>query len=82
MALIFFGSWVGQYKNGVIIYYFIIEKDTIKILKQTDNEIIFQGITETEKGRLPIKVKLRSKPSIEYFKGIFKNEYNDKKIRG
>lgn len=66
----FFGSWVGQYENGIIIYHYLIEKNTIKVLKKTDEEIVFNGITETKKGRLPIEVKLRSKPSIEYFKEI------------
>lgn len=66
----FFASWVGQYKDGIIIYYYLIEKDTIKVLKNTDEEIIFQGMTETKKGRLPIEVNLRSKPSINYFKDI------------
>ncbi len=78
----FFGSWVGQYKDGIIIYYYVVEKDKIKVLKETDEEIIFQGITETEKGRLPIEVRLRSKSSIEYFKGIFQNEDRDKGIKG
>lgn len=66
----FFGSWVGQYKDGIIIYYYLIKRDTIKVLKNTDEEIIFQGMTETKKGTLPIEVKLRSRPSIKYFKNI------------
>ncbi|MCB5559944.1 hypothetical protein [Anaerosalibacter bizertensis] len=31
----FFGSWVGRYKDGIIIYYYLIKGDTIKVLKNT-----------------------------------------------
>nr|WP_300001787.1 hypothetical protein [Tissierella sp.] len=60
-----FGSWVGKYDDGLIIYFYLIDYDSIKISKCSKDEIIFSGITKQE--TIPINVTLKSKKSISYF---------------
>lgn len=59
-----FGSWVGEYDNGLIIYYYLIDYDSIKITEKTKDKIVFSGITKHE--GTPINVVLKSKKSINY----------------
>src|SRR5699024_12761747 len=38
-----FGTRIGKYESGIIVYHYPIERDTIKIVKESDIEIIFIG---------------------------------------
>ncbi len=60
-----FGSWVGKYDDGLIIYFYLIDYDSIKISKCSKDEIVFSGTTKQES--IPINVTLKSKKSISYF---------------
>ena len=60
-----FGSWIGKYDEGLIIYFHLIDYDSIKISKCSKDEIVFSGITKQE--GIPINVTLKSKRSISYF---------------
>lgn len=60
-----FGSWIGQYDEGLIIYFYLIDYDSLKISKCTKDEIVFSGITKQES--IPIHVTLKSKRSVSYF---------------
>ena len=59
------GSWLGKYENGVIVYFYLIDYDSIEISKLSKEEIIFSGREKQED--IPINVTLRSKVSINYF---------------
>lgn len=59
------GSWVGKCKNGIIVYFYLIDYDSIKVSKLSEEEIIFSGREKQE--NIPINITLRSKPSINYF---------------
>ena len=65
-----FGSWIGTYDNGIIIYFYLINFDSIKIIKNSPNNIVFSGITKYE--NTPILVNLKSKKSINYFEPLLK----------
>ncbi len=64
-----FGSWVGTYSNGIIIYDYMVIGNSIKI--KTMNEDLIEFIGELEKENRRIKVKLKSKRSIEWFKEVW-----------
>lgn len=66
-----FGSWVGEYDNGLIIYFYLIDYDSIKITKKSKDEIIFSGVSKYEK--IPINVTLKSKKSIDYIYPLLNN---------
>lgn len=66
-----FGSWVGEYNNGLIVYFYLIDCDSIKISKLTKEEISFSGIEK--QNDIPINVTLKSKPSINYFYPLLNN---------
>ena len=70
MGVDLFGSWIGTYDNGIIIYSYLINYDSIKIIKSSPNKIIFSGITKYQ--GTPILVNLKSKKSINYFKPLLK----------
>lgn len=59
-----FDSWVGEYDNGLIVYYYLIDYDSIKITKRSKDEIIFSGVEKRE--NIPINITLKSKKSINY----------------
>lgn len=61
-----FGSWIGSYSDGIIVYDYLIRKDSIRVNKCIDNAIEFTGYTEKENKK--INVVLKSKRSINYFK--------------
>lgn len=70
----FLNTWIGQYQNGSIVYYYPIDIDSINIIEENDKEISFKGISfSTKFGKLPIEVRLRSKLSKDYFKKFIKN---------
>ena len=64
-----FGSWLGTYYNGIIIYDYMIIGDSIKIKTMNEDLIEFTGDLENIDKR--IKVKLKSKRSIEWFKEMW-----------
>lgn len=64
------GSWVGKYKNGIIVYFYLIDYNSIEISKLSKKEIIFSGREQRE--NIPINVTLKSKPSINYFYPLLK----------
>lgn len=66
-----FGSWVGEYDNGLIVYFYLIDYDSIKITKNAKDEIIFSGIEKHE--NIPINVTLKSKKSINYIYPLLNN---------
>lgn len=57
-----FGSWIGQYDNGIIVYFYLIDYDSIKIIKNSPNNIVFSGIAKVE--NIPILANLKSKKSV------------------
>ncbi|MCR1900258.1 hypothetical protein NSA47_14930 [Irregularibacter muris] len=59
------GSWIGEYEDGVIVYFYLIDYDSIKVSKLSKEEIVFSGREKQED--IPISVTLKSKPSINYF---------------
>lgn len=59
------GSWVGEYENGIIVYFYLIDYDSIKVSKLSKKEIVFSG--REKQGDIPVSVTLKSKPSISYF---------------
>lgn len=69
-----FGSWVGSYSDGVIIYDYLIKNDSIKVNKYTNDVIEFTGRTEKENKK--INVILKSKKSINYFKKMWGKNVN------
>lgn len=73
----FLNTWMGKYQNGLIVYYYPIDIDSINIIEENDKEIFFKGISISNKfGELPIEVRLRSKLSKSYFKKFIKNLSN------
>lgn len=66
-----FGSWVGEYNNGLIVYFYLIDYNSIKISKLSKEEIIFSGIEKIN--GIPINVTLKSKSSINYFYPLLKD---------
>ncbi len=70
MGVDLFGSWIGTYDNGLIVYFYLIDYNSIKIIKNSPNKIVFSGITKYE--NTPILVNLNSKRSISYFQPILK----------
>ena len=71
----FLNTWMGKYQNGLIVYYYPIDIDSISIIKENDKEIFFKGISISNKfGELPIEVRLRSKLSKNYFKEVMNSQ--------
>lgn len=67
-------TWIGKYRNGIIVYCYPIDIDSIDVIEENDKEIFFKGISVSSKfGELPIEVRLRSKLSKNYFKKFLKN---------
>ena len=64
------GSWVGEYNSGLIVYFYLIDYSSINVTKISKDEIIFTGKEKRE--NIPIKVKLKSKKSIEYVYPLLK----------
>ena len=64
------GSWVGEYDDGLIVYFYLIDYDSIKIIKNEKDEIVFSGIEKHE--NIPINVTLKSKKSINYVYPLLK----------
>ncbi|MGX7108298.1 hypothetical protein [Facklamia miroungae] len=65
------GSWVGEYNNGLIVYFYLIDYNSIELSKLTKEEIVFSGIEK--QNNIPINVTLKSKPSIHYFYPLLNN---------
>lgn len=71
----FLNTWMGKYQNGLIVYYYPIDIDSISIIKENDKEIFFKGNSISNKfGELPIEVRLRSKLSKNYFKEVMNSQ--------
>ena len=70
MGVDLFGSWIGTYDNGLIVYVYLIDYNSIKIIKNSSNKIVFSGITKYE--NTPILVNLNSKRSINYVQPLLK----------
>lgn len=70
MGIDLFGSWIGTYDKGIIIHFYLINYDSIKVIKNSPNKIVFSGITKYE--NTPILVNLNSKRSINYFQPLLK----------
>ena len=70
MGVDLFGSWIGTYDNGIIIYFYLIDYNSIKIINNSPNKIVFSGIIKYE--NTPILVNLNSKRSVSYFQPILK----------
>lgn len=70
----FLNTWMGKYQNGIIVYCYPIDMDSISAIEENDKEIFFKGISISSKfGKLPIEVRLRSKLSKNYFKEFIKS---------
>ena len=70
MGVDLLGSWIGTYDNGLIVYFYLIDYNSIKIIKNSPNKIVFSGIAKYE--NTPILVNLNSKISVSYFEPILK----------
>lgn len=66
-----FGSWIGKYANGIIVYFYFIDYNSIKVKKLSRKEIILTGIEKQK--NIPIDITLKSKPSINYFYPLLEN---------
>lgn len=66
-----FGSWVGEYDEGLIVYFYLIDYNTIEISKLSKEEIIFSGIEK--QSNMEVEVTLKSKNSINYFYPLLSN---------
>ncbi|CCQ93658.1 membrane hypothetical protein [[Clostridium] ultunense Esp] len=65
----FLNTWMGKYQNGIIVYYYPINMNSISAIEENEEEIFFRGSSISSKfGELPIEVRLRSKLSKNYFK--------------
>lgn len=69
----FLNTWMGKYQDGIIVYYYPIDIDSIDVIKENNKEIFFKGISFSSKfGKLPIEVRLRSKLSKDCFRKFTK----------
>jgi len=64
VGLDWLGSWVGKYDEGLIVYSYFIDYDSIELSKKTADKIVFSGVEKHEE--TPINVTLRSQKSIDY----------------
>ena len=55
---------MGKYDEGLIVYSYFIDYDSIELSKKTADKIVFSGVEKHEE--TPINVTLRSQKSIDY----------------
>lgn len=69
------GCWIGSYDKGIIIYNYLIEKDTIEIIEKTPDKLVIVGKTRTKKyGNLDVTVTFNTRLSVDYITRYFKRE--------
>lgn len=62
---------MGEYDKGLIIYFYLIDYDSIKVTKKAKDEIIFSGISKHD--HISINVTLKSRKSIDYIYLLLNN---------